>query len=90
MIPTLVSIIAILGIILLGILTKLIINQWKYQKLDQHRSKQMGFADLLIHAAVVQDGVIVGKNGALMAAWRFSGSDTASSTDVEREATSQN
>lgn len=89
MIPALIIAIAVLGILLLGILCKLIVDQWKHQKLDQHRSQQMGFSDLLIHAAVVQEGVIVGKNGSLMAAWRFSGSDTASSTEVEREATSQ-
>jgi type IV secretory pathway VirB4 component len=47
--------------------------------------KQMGFADLLVYAAVVEDGVIVGKNGSLMAAWVFCGDDTASSTETERE-----
>lgn len=54
-------------------------------KLDRHRSKDPGFVDLLIYASVVDDGVIVGKNGALMAAWAFQGSDTASSTEAERE-----
>lgn len=37
-------------------------------KLDRHRSKAPGFVDLLIYASVVDDGVIVGKNGSLMAA----------------------
>ena len=51
-------------------------------KLDRYRSKDTGFADLLVYAAVVEDGIIVGKNGALMAAWQFCGADTASSTDM--------
>ena len=44
-----------------------------------------GLADLLNYAAVVDDGVIVGKNGALMAAWLYQGDDSASSTDEQRE-----
>lgn len=88
MIPALIAAISILGILLVAILAKLIISQTQNQKLNKHRSKQMGFADLLIHAAVVENGVIVGKNGALMAAWKFRGLDTTSSTERERENTS--
>ena len=54
-------------------------------KLKKHRSKEAGLADLLIYAAVVDDGVIVGKNGAFMAAWLYEGDDNASSTDEQRE-----
>ena len=54
-------------------------------RLKSHRSKQPGFADLLNYAAVVDDGVIVCKDGALMAAWSYQGADNASSTDDERE-----
>ncbi|MBA3754715.1 MAG: VirB4 family type IV secretion/conjugal transfer ATPase [Nitrosomonas sp.] len=53
-------------------------------KLDKHRSKEPGFVDLLIYASVVDDGIIVGKNGALMAAWEYQGSDTASNTQAQR------
>ncbi len=56
----------------------------EYQ-LNRYRSKAPGFVDLLIYASVVEDGVIVGKNGSLMAAWIYRGSDAASSTDAERE-----
>ena len=38
------------------------------RKLDIYRSTVAGVADLLNPAAVVDDGVIVGKNGCLMAA----------------------
>jgi type IV secretion/conjugal transfer VirB4 family ATPase len=54
-------------------------------KLNRHRSKDAGLADLLNYAAVVDDGVIVGKNGAFMAAWLYRGDDNASSTDAQRE-----
>lgn len=54
-------------------------------RLKKHQSKDAGLADLLNYAAVVDDGVIVGKNGSFMAAWLYKGSDNASATDVERE-----
>lgn len=54
-------------------------------KLKKHRSKAAGFADLLNYAAVVDDGVIVGKNGSFMAAWLYQGDDNGSSTDEQRE-----
>jgi hypothetical protein len=77
--------IAMCGAVLLLILFIRIRDTGKELRLDQHRSKAMGFADLLVYAAVVEDGVIVGKNGSLMAAWVFCGDDTASSTEIERE-----
>ncbi len=57
-------------------------------KLQIHRSKAPGLVDLLNYAAVVDDGVIVCKNGAFMAAWLFEGDDNASSTDQQRETVS--
>jgi type IV secretion system protein TrbE len=54
-------------------------------KLKNHRSKEAGLVDLLNYAAMVDDGVIVGKNGAFMAAWLYQGDDNASSTDEQRE-----
>ncbi|MXS78108.1 VirB4 family type IV secretion/conjugal transfer ATPase [Nitrosomonas sp. JL21] len=85
MIAAISILIAICGAILLLILFIRIRDADKEQKLDRHRSRAMGFADLLVYAAVVEEGVIVGKNGSLMAAWIFRGEDTASSTDAERE-----
>ena len=85
MIAAITILIAISGAALLLILFIRIHDAGKELRLDQHRSKAMGFADLLVYAAVVEDGVIVGKNGSLMAAWVFCGDDTASSTEIERE-----
>ncbi|SEQ93156.1 type IV secretion system protein VirB4 [Azotobacter beijerinckii] len=77
--------IAALGALLLLILVSRLRQMDADLKLKKHRSKDAGLADLLIHAAVVDDGVIVGKNGALMAAWLYQGDDNASSTEEQRE-----
>jgi type IV secretion/conjugal transfer VirB4 family ATPase len=54
-------------------------------ELKKHRSKAAGFADLLNYAAMVEDGIIVGKNGSFMAAWLYQGEDNSNSTDEQRE-----
>jgi type IV secretion/conjugal transfer VirB4 family ATPase len=77
--------IAILGAVLLFILATRIQAVDAELKLKKHRSKDAGLADLLNYAAVVDDGVIVCKNGSFMAAWLYKGDDNASSTDEQRE-----
>jgi type IV secretion system protein VirB4 len=56
--------------------------------LKKYRHGGPGLADLLIYAAAVDDGIVVGKNGSLMTSWRYKGDDNASSTDAQREAAS--
>ena len=85
MIPAITILIAIVGALLLLILFVRLRETDKEFKLDKHRSTESGFTDLLVYAAAVDDGVIVGKNGSLMAAWIICGEDTASSTEAERE-----
>ena len=53
--------------------------------LKKHRSTDPAVADLLNYAAVVDDGVIVCKNGSFMAAWVYEGDDNASCTEGQRE-----
>jgi type IV secretory pathway VirB4 component len=77
--------IAALGTVLLLILFLRIREVDAELKLKKHRSKDAGLADLLNYAAVVDDGVIVGKNGSFMAAWLYQGDDNAISTDEQRE-----
>ena len=77
--------IAVLGAVLLLILFARIRAVDAELKLKKHRSKDAGLADLLNYAAMVDDGVIVGKNGSFMAAWLYQGDDNASSTDEQRE-----
>lgn len=47
---------------------------------SKYRSPKPGFADLLNYAACVAPGVILNKNGSLMAGFFYRGSDLASST----------
>jgi len=77
--------IAGVGILLLLILFARIRQVDAELQLKKHRSKDAGLVDLLNYAAVVDDGVIVGKNGSFMAAWLYRGDDNASSTDEQRE-----
>jgi len=77
--------IAALGALLLLILFARIRAVDAELKLKKHRSKDAGLADLLNYAAMVDDGVIVGKNGSFIASWLYKGDDNASSTDEQRE-----
>ena len=85
MITTIPIIIAVLGSAMLLILYSRIRTVNGEISLGRHRLKDAGFADLLNYAAVVDDGVIVGKNGSFLAAWLYQGDDNASSTDEQRE-----
>jgi type IV secretion/conjugal transfer VirB4 family ATPase len=88
MIPGIAFAIATLGALLLLVLYARIRAVDEELKLKKHRSRDAGLADLLNYAAMVDDGVMVGKNGAFMAAWLYKGADNASSTDEQREAVS--
>jgi type IV secretion system protein TrbE len=75
---------ATLGIVLFLVLFLRIRNVGAELNLKRHRSKEEGVSDLLNYAAMVEDGIIVGKNGSFMAAWLYKGDDNASSTDEHR------
>jgi len=82
------TIIAVLGILMVFVLYSGIRNVNAELKLKKYHSKDAGMADLLNYAAMVDDGVIVGKNGSFMASWFYQGDDNASSTDEQREVVS--
>ena len=52
-------------------------------KLKDYRHKQKSLPDLLPYAAMVDNGIVLCKNGALMTGWMFRSQDTASSTPRE-------
>lgn len=85
MIATITIAIAVLGAVMLLLLYARIRAVNSQAELKKHRSRDAGFADLLNYAAMVEDGIIVGKNGSFMAAWLYEGEDNASSTDEQRE-----
>ncbi|MEP6878714.1 MAG: conjugal transfer protein TrbE, partial [Nitrosospira sp.] len=84
MIALMTVLIAGVGITLLAALYSRIHVVNHARKLEKHRKTDAGLADLLIYAAMVDDGVIVGKNGAFMAAWIYRGEDNASASDEQR------
>jgi Type IV secretory pathway, VirB4 components len=53
--------------------------------LDVYRSKRMGLPDLLPYAAVIEDGIVLNKDGSLMAGWFYRGKDLATVTVGERD-----
>lgn len=57
-------------------------------KLLEYRTKEEGLADRLNYAAMIDNGIMLCKDGALMAAWYFRGQDLASSTADELAAVS--
>lgn len=77
-------IVGLLGVVLLCIMFARTRELDQQAKLEKHRSKAAALSDLLNYAAVVDDGVIVCKNGSFMAGWIYAGSDNASATAVER------
>ena len=82
-------VIGVLGLLLVSMLFFEVRQAHKHNKLQRHRATDEGFVDLLNYAAVVDDGVIICKNGAFMAAWLYQGDDNASSTEEQREMTSR-
>ncbi|RWB32104.1 MAG: conjugal transfer protein TrbE, partial [Mesorhizobium sp.] len=57
--------------------------------LKTFRQSGPSFADLVPYAGLVDNGVILLKDGSLMAAWYFAGPDSESSTDAERNEVSR-
>lgn len=52
--------------------------------LKNNRSKAPSFSDLLNYAAVIDDGIIINKDGSLMAAWYYKGQDLSTVSYTER------
>jgi len=57
--------------------------------LKSFRHSGPSFADLVPYAGLVNNGVILLKDGSLMAGWYFAGPDSESSTDAERNEVSR-
>src|SRR3954452_1094424 len=57
-------------------------------QITEHRRNAKGLADLLLYDLLVEDGVLLLQDGALLAAWSFRGPDMASATNSEMAALS--
>ena len=78
---------AVVGVVMLTIFI-IQSREKSVSSLKRHRSQAPGVADLLNWAAVADDGIIVNKDGSLMAAWLYRGNDNASATNAERNSVS--
>ncbi|HFS5637786.1 TPA: conjugal transfer protein TrbE [Legionella pneumophila] len=85
MIEFITFLISITGLLLLGTLFNSARMKSRKHHVKKHRSHTAGLVDLLNYAAVVDDGVIIGKNGSFMAGWLYQGEDIANTTDEARE-----
>jgi type IV secretion/conjugal transfer VirB4 family ATPase len=57
-------------------------------QITEHRRHAIGLADLLLYDAVIDEGVLLLQDGALLAGWSFRGPDMASATHEEMAALS--
>lgn len=53
-------------------------------RLKEFRDKAKGVADLLNWAGLIDDGIVLCKDGSLLAAWAYRGDDMGSASDEER------
>jgi type IV secretion system protein VirB4 len=51
--------------------------------LKQFRATGPSFADLVPYTGLVDNGILLLKDGSLMAGWYFAGPDAESATDIE-------
>src|ERR1700724_1128698 len=52
-------------------------------RLCEHRTEPAGLADWVLWAYLVAEGVVLGKDGSLLAGWSYRGPDTSSATAQE-------
>ena len=57
-------------------------------QLIEHRRKPVGLADLLMHHALIEDGILLQQDGSLLAGWTYRGPDMMSSPPAEMDALS--
>lgn len=77
--------VSLLSIILIAILFIQIRKNLEFDKSSKNRSKNEGFSDLLIYGSVIENGIVLNKNGSLMSSYIYKGDDNASATERQRE-----
>lgn len=85
MILFLAFLISAIGIVLIRFLFIQARREAQVNRLAKYRKTDAGFVDLLNYAAVVNDGIVIGKSGALMASWLYQGEDISALPDNARE-----
>lgn len=83
-ISIIVTVVSIVGIITILLFIDLLIFVLHGKHFLRNSQKRKGFSDLLNYAAYIDDGIIICKDGSLIASWEYSSGDTYSTTDEER------
>ena len=79
--------IAVLGGVLFIILLARLFQVGRAGNLNRHRNKDEAVSDLLNWASVVDNGIVLNKNGSLMASWMYVAEDSDNATDEEKDYT---
>lgn len=88
MIELYLGLIVVVGAVLIGLMAVRVHQMNGIVSLKRHRSNAEALVDLINYASVVDDGVVVNKNGSFTACFLYRGNDDASSTELEREVVS--
>ena len=80
-VPLIFGVQAILCLCLMGMLIVAINKHRRIQTTD----RRMSLADMLNYSSVIEDGIVLCKNGALMAAWAYTARDQESCTEAQME-----
>lgn len=73
---------AVLSLILVTVLAMLVFSV--YLNSAVRKKGRRAFADLQVQERILEDGVILCKNGALMSSWSYQGPDQAAQQNIER------
>ncbi len=73
----------IVFLFLVFVFLQIIITSLQEKKLKRESKK--GFSDLLNYASIIEDGIVLGKDGSLSACYRYHCTDSDSSSDEEKD-----
>jgi type IV secretion/conjugal transfer VirB4 family ATPase len=79
----------VIGMLVVGALLFLGLRGQSPATIREFRTKLKGYSDLLVYAAMVEDGIVLNKDGSLMCAWSYRGNDLDSASAYELDALSE-
>jgi type IV secretion system protein VirB4 len=79
----------VLGIFLCFVLLFFALRGQSLAVVREFRTKLKGYSDVLVYAALVEDGVVINKDGALLAGWEYRGNDLDSASSAELDVLSE-
>ena len=79
----------VLGIVVCLALLYVGLRGQKPETIREFRTKLRGYSDLLVYAAQIEDGIVLNKDGSLLAAWEYRGNDLDSASELELDSLSE-